>query len=70
MPCQDCFITIKVLKDLPDYRAGQEVKVDAMDGVPLLKFWRDRLHDAEIDRCVEVVTQTPKSKSKQEGDTK
>lgn len=65
MTCTDCFITIRVLKDLPGYKAGQEVKVTAVeDGIPLLKFWRDRLRDAEIDDCVEVIPNPKPTSSK------
>jgi len=31
-------------------------------GVPLQKFWRNRLKDAELDECVEIVKTTRKRK--------
>lgn len=35
-------------------------------GVPLDKFWRNRLKDAEIDNCVEIVKpRAPKAKKQE-----
>ena len=54
-------ITIKVLMNIPGYKAGKKVKVETNGGVPVLKFWRDRLRDAEIDNCVKVLKSTKKT---------
>ena len=63
MACTDCYINIKVLRDIPGYKAGKTVKVQATNGIPALRFWRDRLRDARIDKCVEIVkTKKPTTK--------
>jgi len=59
-------IEIKVLKDIPGYNAGKVVKVKDNAGIPLDKFWRDRLRDAAIDGRVEIVK--AKKPKKSEGD--
>ena len=46
---------LKVLKDLPGYKAGQKVRIKTNNDIPVDRFWRDRLRDAEIDGCVEIV---------------
>lgn len=45
------------------YNGVVTIAVDS-DGVPLSKFWRNRLKDSEIDNCVEVIkpSQTKKDK--------
>lgn len=35
-----------------------------VDGVPLSKFWRDRLKDSKIDNCVEVIKPSKPKKDK------
>jgi len=49
----------------PGYTAGQIIKIRCKDGIPIDRFWRDRLKDSKIDSCVEFV-KTPKPKT--EGD--
>ena len=46
------------------------IDIEDNGGIPVDRFWRNRLKDAEIDNCVEVVNETkpakrrsPKSKS-------
>ena len=49
------------------YEAGREVTVKTdISGIPLEKFWRRRLRDANIDNCVEVV----KASKQKQGKTK
>lgn len=55
--------TIKLKINIPmqGYAAGREISIEAdRSGVPLDKFWRRRLKDAEIDDCVCVVKNRPK----------
>ena len=57
-------IKLKLNQPMLGYEAGREVTIQTdKDGVPLEKFWRRRLKDADIDNCVEVVKA---SKSKKE----
>jgi len=55
---------IKLNMPMQGYEAGREVAIECdRSGVPLEKFWRRRLKDAQIDNCLEVVKP---SKSKKE----
>ena len=58
----------KINKPMQRHPPGAIVRVPVDNvGVPLEKFWRDRLRDAEIDSCVEVVEETqPKTLNKDE----
>ena len=48
---------------LKDYRVGQEIEIEVdQDGVPLGRYWRDRLKEAEIDGCVEFAKTSKGSK--------
>lgn len=47
---------IQVNKNLLTNKRGDVVSIAVDDdGVPLSKFWRDRLKDAEIDHCVTML---------------
>jgi len=48
-------LKIKVNKTVGTYKKGTIVTVDAVDGVPLSKFWRDRIKDSTIDSCVSII---------------
>ena len=55
---------VKLNMPMQGYEAGREVTIECdRSGVPLEKFWRRRLKDAQIDNCLEVVKP---SKSKKE----
>ena len=60
-------IKIKTNMPLPGYPEGSvvPVPVDAA-GIPINKFWRDRLRDAELDNCVEIVKAPRKTSNKNE----
>lgn len=58
-------IVIEVLKDLPGYPAGKEVPVDVDDrGIPMSRYWRARLKDAELDDCCKIQKKRTKKASK------
>jgi hypothetical protein len=38
------------------------IEIADIDGVPLDKFWRNRLKDSVIDNCVEIVSTQQKGK--------
>lgn len=49
-------IKLKLNTPMAGYEAGREVTIQTdAAGVPLEKFWRRRLKDADTDKCVEVV---------------
>lgn len=57
-------IKIKLLKPLRGHLVGtiKTIHVDE-NGIPLERYWRDRLKDAPIDGCIEIV-----KKKKSKGD--
>jgi len=55
----------KILLNAPlkNHPAGHKLDIDTdKDGVPLSRYWRDRLKDAKVDGCVEIITDKPKEK--------
>jgi hypothetical protein len=47
---------VRILKQLKDFKIGQIVPIEMdQNAVPLQRYWRDRLKDAELDECVELV---------------
>lgn len=61
-------IKMKCNQNLGRFKEGQVVQIQANDkGVPVDKFWRNRLRDAEVDGCCEIVKEDKKvSKKKSE----
>ena len=53
---------IKLNVDLGGFVAGQEIKLDAINGIPKDPFWRARIKDSDRDKCITIL----KSKSKKE----
>lgn len=53
------------INNVAGYSGVIDVQTDE-NGVPLERFWRKRLKDAETDNCVEVVK--PSRRKKQEPD--
>lgn len=48
-------ILLKLNSSLAGYPEGHLLQIDADDeGIPLDRYWRSRLRDAEIDNCVAV----------------
>ncbi len=62
-------LTLKLNVPLNGFPAGKEIKVKSNKGIPLDRFWRDRLKDSEIDDCVTVVKPT-RSKTSPKQETK
>jgi len=49
-------LKIKIKTPFGKFKAGAGINVAANDkGVPLDKFWRNRLRDSKVDNCIEVV---------------
>ena len=62
-------IQIKVNKSLGHYKAGEIVSLAVdKDGLPLDRFMRARLQDAEIDNCIERVIEQKQTKRKLSND--
>lgn len=60
--------TVKLkINNVPGYTGVITVKTDA-NGVPLDKFWRNRLRDAESDKCVEPVKPTRRKTNKEKAE--
>ncbi len=68
-------ISVQINKPIPGGVVGivTQVEVDSKN-VPVEKYWRDRLKDAEVDNCIEIVkekkskpaTQTKSNSPKEE----
>lgn len=54
------------LRGLPE-GIEMNIKTDK-EGTPLEKYWRDRMKDAPIDNCIEVVKTKVKAKTKSKED--
>lgn len=55
-------INSAALAALHGVKVGAVMTLETKQGVPVSREWRNRLKDAKIDKCVEVVKTTPKSK--------
>jgi hypothetical protein len=54
---------IKVNKPLLNHRVGEIVDIEVnQHDVPTSIYWRRRLRDAQIDRCIEIVRDEPAAK--------
>tara|TARA_R110000851_G_scaffold31113_4_gene84432 strand:- start:1569 stop:1799 length:231 start_codon:yes stop_codon:yes gene_type:complete len=54
---------IKLNAPLKGFPAGHRLEIDTdKDGVALSRYWRDRIKDAEIDGCIELIIETKRSK--------
>jgi hypothetical protein len=63
-------LKLKLNLALNGKKSGDVVEVPCDEhGIPLEKFWRDRLKDSEIDNCVEKIDSKPKKKSDSKGDS-
>ena len=54
---------IKLNAPLKNHPAGHVLSIDTdKDGVPLSRYWRDRLKDAKSDGCIELIKDQKRSK--------
>lgn len=65
-------LKLKVNNEALKLMYGAEIEIDvSKTGVPLTRYWRNRLRDAKIDNCVEVVEDkktSTKVKTEKKGD--
>lgn len=54
---------LKINSPLRGYGIGAEVKVRCEDGQPIDPYWRRRIKDAKIDKCVEIISKKKKDKT-------
>lgn len=59
-------LKIRIDKRLGSYLPGTIIKVGHNNGVPLNKYWRDRIKDSEFDGCVTVIQSEAKKKPAKE----
>lgn len=54
----------KLSVNLGGYNAGSIItlRVGKKSGIPKERYWRRRLHDAEIDNCMVKIVKKPKEK--------
>jgi len=60
--CKCTKMKIQINLNCHGYVKGQVVTVDARDGFPISKFWRDRIKDSEHDSGVTVLKLSKKLK--------
>lgn len=47
---------IRLNAPLRGHNQGETIQIDTdKEGVPIAKYWRDRLKDAQIDDCIELI---------------
>lgn len=46
---------LRINKSLPGHVVGDEIEVETKGGVIKDRYWRNRLADAKIDKCVSIV---------------
>jgi hypothetical protein len=47
---------IKINSKIRNYKIGETIEIEDLDGIPTDIFWRNRLNDSKIDNCIEVIT--------------
>lgn len=55
------------INSVPGYTGTVTIQTDD-NGVPLERFWRNRLKDAVTDNCVEVVKPSPRKPKKEQAE--
>jgi len=53
------------INSVPGYTGTVTIKTNS-NGIPLDKFWRNRIKESELDNCVEIVK--PSAPKKKKGD--
>ena len=67
MNCKSCeYLKLKINFSFGPHKKDQVIKVEARNGQPISQYWRRRLRDAQIDKCVSIVRKTAKSKPQDE----
>lgn len=62
-------IKLKLNAEFRDHKVGDIVEVEVDEqGLPLDRFWRNRMYDMADDKCVEVVSASQSSQKKQKDD--
>lgn len=62
-------VKIKINNEALQALYGGEIQVDAnRHGMPKQRYWRNRLRDAAIDGCVEIVKQGASAPKKARGE--
>ena len=54
---------LKLNADLKGHKSGQIIAIECINGVPVDKYWRDRIKDSATDNCVEILTNRPQASS-------
>ena len=58
------------INTVPGYPKGSELAIATKDGVPLSRFWRDRIKDSKIDNCLEILKKPASKNSSNRSDSK
>ena len=55
-------LTFKLNAPLQNKLVGSTISLECENGVPVERYWRDRLNDAKTDNCIELVKRTTAKK--------
>lgn len=47
---------IKINLKIKNYKIGEIIEIESVNGIPTDIFWRNRLNDSKIDNCIEIVS--------------
>lgn len=53
---------IKINKPTGEFKVGQEIEVADNKGIPTSQYWRRRLADSKIDKCISIVKPQAKAR--------
>lgn len=56
---------IQLNYDLAGHKKGSKVKIRTKDGIPVNPYWRERLIDSRIDKCIEYVSKAKTEETKE-----
>ena len=57
---------LQINANLKPHKKGDVISIQCSDtGIPLERYWRSRIKDSAIDKCVEFVDDKPAKSSKQ-----
>ncbi len=61
-------VKLKILKPLKSYLPGRiiSIKVDR-DGIAMDRYWRNRISDSRVDKCVEIIENKASKTNKKTG---
>lgn len=56
---------IQLNYELNGHKKGSKIKIRTKDGVPVDPYWRERLKDSKMDKCIEFCNKGKKKETKE-----